>query len=537
MKAEGLWRVAGQELKLTNLDKVLFPPRDGVDEPALTKRDLIAYFARIAPAMLPHLADRPLNLQRFPNGADGARLLAEGHPVVGAQVAHDLARDRLPRARGPGGQRPPRRRPGGDAVLARQPGLVRDPRLDVHHSSEPWTPTFALIDIDPGTKTTWEETLVLARLYRTALEHLGVRAYPKLTGSRGIQAWIPVERGRYEYADTSAWVEKLSRAIGGDGARPRVVGVGEGRPRRQGAPRLHAERGDQDARGAVRRAAAARRAGLRADPLGGARRPRRSARTAGRSRRCPARVAEVGDLWAGLQEDRQVLPPRSRPPRSDGKTRNGDAGLGCCPDPAREPTMPTATRASRPDATGPADGHAPSLRDLVGPSAPPRPGNVPGVPLRRLRHAQADPAPRGRRPRHGGLLERHHQLLRSRGPSSRPSHHLATRATVRAATQPPATPYDGVTYQDPGRQPVRARRTATASRRSRSTWTPRRTPSPSATSTTATCPIPPPSASRSSSTPSSRTTPRPTDGTFAIIERRRPEPVPGRPTRCCCASA
>ena len=68
---EGVWAVGGQELKLTNLDKPLFRP--ATDDPAdspITKRDLIRYFARIAPAMLPHLANRPLNLQRFPNGAD-----------------------------------------------------------------------------------------------------------------------------------------------------------------------------------------------------------------------------------------------------------------------------------------------------------------------------------------------------------------------------------------------------------------------------------------------------------------------------------
>ncbi len=58
---------------------------------------------------------------------------------------------------------------------------------------EPWQPTFAYIDIDPGEKTTWDETLVLARLYRTALEHLGVRGYPKTTGKRGIQVWIPID--------------------------------------------------------------------------------------------------------------------------------------------------------------------------------------------------------------------------------------------------------------------------------------------------------------------------------------------------------
>ena len=79
---------------------------------------------------------------------------------------------------------------------------------------DPWRPTFALVDIDPGDKTTWEETVTLARLYRTAFEHLGVRAYPKLTGKRGIQAWIPVVPGKYEYSDTSAWVEKVSKAVG-----------------------------------------------------------------------------------------------------------------------------------------------------------------------------------------------------------------------------------------------------------------------------------------------------------------------------------
>jgi bifunctional non-homologous end joining protein LigD len=79
---------------------------------------------------------------------------------------------------------------------------------------QPWQPTFAYIDIDPGEATTWDETLTLARLYRTALGHLGVRGYPKVTGKRGVQVWIPIEHGRYDFADTSAWVEKGSRAVG-----------------------------------------------------------------------------------------------------------------------------------------------------------------------------------------------------------------------------------------------------------------------------------------------------------------------------------
>jgi bifunctional non-homologous end joining protein LigD len=54
---------------------------------------------------------------------------------------------------------------------------------------------------------------VLARLYRTALEHLDVAACPKVTGKRGIQIWVPVGPG-YAFEDTAAWVERLSRAVG-----------------------------------------------------------------------------------------------------------------------------------------------------------------------------------------------------------------------------------------------------------------------------------------------------------------------------------
>ena len=169
-------------------------------------------------------------------------------------------------------------------------------------------PTFALIDIDPGTKTTWDETLVLAKLYRTALEHLGIRAYPKLTGSRGIQAWIPIERGRYEYTDTSAWVEKLSRAIGG--TVPNLVSWEWAKADRGGKARLdytqNAAIKTLVAPYAVRpRPGAPVSAPIRWEELDDPTlRPDRWTITT-----LPARVAEVGDLWAGLQEDHQVLPP------------------------------------------------------------------------------------------------------------------------------------------------------------------------------------------------------------------------------------
>jgi bifunctional non-homologous end joining protein LigD len=89
--------------------------------------------------------------------------------------------------------------------------------LEVH----PWTstiaaphePTWALFDIDPGEAMGFAEVVELARLHRTALEHLGVQGCPKVTGKRGIQIWIPVAAG-YTFADTRRWVETVSRAIG-----------------------------------------------------------------------------------------------------------------------------------------------------------------------------------------------------------------------------------------------------------------------------------------------------------------------------------
>jgi bifunctional non-homologous end joining protein LigD len=78
---------------------------------------------------------------------------------------------------------------------------------------EPHRPTYALVDLDPGGTTSWDDLLVLARLHRTAFEHLGVHAYPKVTGRRGIQVWVPIVRGP-SFADTRAWVEKVSKTVG-----------------------------------------------------------------------------------------------------------------------------------------------------------------------------------------------------------------------------------------------------------------------------------------------------------------------------------
>ncbi|MEA2901670.1 MAG: bifunctional non-ous end joining protein LigD [Actinomycetota bacterium] len=203
----GTWALQGQELKLTNLDKVLFPGREG--EAPVTKRELIRYHAQVAPFMLPYLYDRPVNLNRFPDGADKPGFWHKEVPSHAPEWLTRWRRDDVD--------------PGETAlyfVVDSVPALAWMANyggLELHA----WTsrlpdvhqPTWALIDIDPGPKVTFDDVVVLARLYRTALEHLGVAGMPKVTGKRGIQIWVPIADG-YSFADTRKWVEKVSRAVG-----------------------------------------------------------------------------------------------------------------------------------------------------------------------------------------------------------------------------------------------------------------------------------------------------------------------------------
>ncbi len=250
--------------------------------------------------MLRHLADRPLNLQRFPNGAGAPGFWQKDIPAT--------APTWLTRWHETGVEGRPDRDANDHLIADRAATLCwlgNQASFEIHawtgRLPEPWRPTFAYIDIDPGEKTTLEETLVLARLYRTALGHLGVRGYPKTTGKRGIQVWIPIEP-RYTFEDTSGWVERVSRAVGS--TVPELVSWEWAKGARKGKARLDYTQ-NASIKTLVAPYAVTARAGsarLRADRLGRAGRPgppprplvdpdhRRARRGEGRPvRRCPDR--------------------------------------------------------------------------------------------------------------------------------------------------------------------------------------------------------------------------------------------------------
>jgi len=206
IEREGVWAVAGREVRVTNLDKVLFPGRDG-EEP-ITKRHLLRYQLAVSSALVPYLSGRGLTVQRFPDGVERKGFWQKdlpGHtPAWVRRWTYHHREEGLK-----------------DYPVVEESAtlawLAQEAAIELH----PWTspadapdrPSYALIDIDPGPDTTWDEVLILARMYRSALAHLGVRGQPKVTGKRGIQVWIGIRPGP-GFDETRDWVEGLSRAIG-----------------------------------------------------------------------------------------------------------------------------------------------------------------------------------------------------------------------------------------------------------------------------------------------------------------------------------
>ncbi|HEX6684086.1 MAG TPA: DNA polymerase ligase N-terminal domain-containing protein [Candidatus Limnocylindrales bacterium] len=206
--AQGRWHVFDRELRVTNLDKVLFPAR-GKREKPVTKREFLRYSAQVAPTALPYLRGRALNLNRYPNGAQAKGFWHKQLP--------DHAPEWLPRWDNPDADR-------GEAhtyLTVDEPAALvwaaNFGGLEWHawtsRTDAPKRPTYALIDLDPGEDTEWADLLVLARLHRTAFEHLGVTACAKVSGRRGIQIWVPIKPGP-DFKQTREWVERLSKTVG-----------------------------------------------------------------------------------------------------------------------------------------------------------------------------------------------------------------------------------------------------------------------------------------------------------------------------------
>lgn len=196
-------RVGSQTLSVSNLDKVLFP-RDG-----LTKGDLIAYYRSVAQWILPHLEDRPLTLQRFPDGVDGPSFF-EKHVPRGLP-------DWIPRSAisSPEGQREATTYMicNDEAALvwvANLASIVLHVWTSRVASIE--TPEYIFFDLDPGERCTLKTLATVAIAMRDALAEIGVTALVKTSGGMGLHVAVPLTAG-YDYDAAKMFAEAVAHQL------------------------------------------------------------------------------------------------------------------------------------------------------------------------------------------------------------------------------------------------------------------------------------------------------------------------------------
>ena len=191
--------VEGRQLSLSNLDKVLYP--DG-----FTKGQVLDYYTRIAPVLLPHLADRPLTLKRWPNGVQGHSFFEKNAP------SHRPDWLRTERLASPGSSKA--RETIDYAVVDSLAALVWVANLATLELHTPmWRiggqgPDLMVFDLDPGPGTSIVECCQVALLLRPLLEAAGLAPFAKTSGSKGLQVYA-----RAQEAATSSYAKTLAQQL------------------------------------------------------------------------------------------------------------------------------------------------------------------------------------------------------------------------------------------------------------------------------------------------------------------------------------
>jgi bifunctional non-homologous end joining protein LigD len=192
--------VEGRTLSVSNLDKVLYPAV------SFTKAEVLDYYARIAPLLLPHLGDRAVTLRRFPNGPAGKSFYEKNcprhrpdwvrtNPVQGEDGVIEFCQI--------------------DSVAALT-WVANLAALELHTSmarvEDPDTPTMVVFDLDPGAPAGILECAEVALLIRHVLEDLGLECVVKTSGSKGLQLYLPLNTPT-TYGRTAGFSRTVAQAL------------------------------------------------------------------------------------------------------------------------------------------------------------------------------------------------------------------------------------------------------------------------------------------------------------------------------------
>jgi bifunctional non-homologous end joining protein LigD len=205
--------VEGRTLTLSNLDKVLYP------ETGFTKAEVIDYYTRIAPYMLPHVTDRPLTFKRYPDGVEGKFFFEKNAP---SHAPDWVKRVTLP---SPGSTK--NRTTINYALMNDLPTLVWGANLAALEFHVPmWkvntrarsaatrtrNPDLLVFDLDPGPPATIVQCCEVAQRVRDVLDADGLAGYPKTSGSKGLQLYVPLDAKR-PWEDVHAYARELAQRL------------------------------------------------------------------------------------------------------------------------------------------------------------------------------------------------------------------------------------------------------------------------------------------------------------------------------------
>jgi bifunctional non-homologous end joining protein LigD len=194
--------VEGRKLKLTNLEKVLYPAT------GFTKGQVVDYYAHIAPALLPHLAGRPLTLKRYPEGVDAEYFFEKNAPMhrpdwvkttpiwsgSNRRTVHYILANDLPTL----------------VWIANLASIELHPSLS--RADDMATPTMIVFDLDPGPPANIVQCAQVGLWVREIFQHFGLESFPKTSGSKGMQIYVPLNT-KTSYEETKAFANAVARLL------------------------------------------------------------------------------------------------------------------------------------------------------------------------------------------------------------------------------------------------------------------------------------------------------------------------------------
>ncbi len=213
--------VGRRKLQVSNLDKIFYPAT------GTTKGDVIDYYRKVAPVLLPHLKNRFVTLKRYPNGVDGKFFYEKECPSHRPEWVKTAAMVRKKD-----------RKAVNYCLLNDQASLVWSANLanlELHTSlaraGDFYRPTAMVFDLDPGPPAGILECARVAMLLESILEEAGLESFPKTSGSKGLQLFVPLNTA-VTYDDTKPFAHELALHL--EAQHPDLVISKQGRAEREG---------------------------------------------------------------------------------------------------------------------------------------------------------------------------------------------------------------------------------------------------------------------------------------------------------------